>query len=545
MIDKNLLMRRSLRYVCDDNKLQIDSLAHMPFEVKQKFEDLVFSISEDMEYNQLKYFRPFDHQLKFFATGHSQRRGILAANRIGKTVSTCTETAFHLTGLYPDWWPKTAKRFDKPVTAMVAGEGWSQVALVLQNELLGTNDVKIEEQIGTGAIPKDRIVFNTMRKDGANCIGVEIRHRSGSNSYLLFANYTQEVRQMQGFKLNLAVFDEQPPDDFFSEIVTRTATTQGMVLCSFTPLKGLNGLVSKFWNHEEGYDHIRVSWDDVPEYDPWGEPFLLKETRLQLERDYLPHERDARRNGVPVMGKGAVFQIRNWPTYKTGEYDFRNISGVHRIIALDLGLVNDRTVISLMYWMPHEQEGWLDRQIVVRGTEEANPMNYVNHLMRPEVFGTPIVLPADAGTQGRYTMNSQSLREFLEDYELNLYPHPIMNPPDEHGKQNNHKSFGVNVMRQMLEIGTFHVNENCVEFLREAQNYYVDEKGRFSDPDDCIDSARYGLIACLQGIAEPWDDRSPRARFAAAKHNMKAMRANKNKDKPVWKRSWSPEGGVQ
>ena len=184
--------------------------------------------------------RPFDHQRKFFANGgNCDRRGILAANRIGKTVSTCYETAYHLTGQYPDWWQ--GKRFDKPITAMVAGESWGQVALVLQAELLGTNDVKIKQQLGTGAIPRDCIVTDTLRGDGANCMGVEIRHKSGANSYLLFANYTQEVRQMQGFKLNLAVFDEQPPDDFFSEIVTRTATTQGMVLCSFTPLKGLNG----------------------------------------------------------------------------------------------------------------------------------------------------------------------------------------------------------------------------------------------------------------------------------------------------------------
>ena len=163
------------------------------------------------------------------------------------------------------------------------------------------------------------------------------------------------------------------------------------------------------------------------------------------------------------------------------------------VIALDLGLVNDRTVVSLMYWDPDQQEAWLDRQVVVRGTEEANPMNYINHLMRPEVFGTPIVLPPDAGTPGRYTMSSQSIRELFEQYELNVYPEPIRNPPDAEGRTTSHKSFGVNVMRQMLELGTLHINENCVEFLREAQNYYADEKGRFSDPDDCIDSARYAL----------------------------------------------------
>ena len=396
MIPQETLMARALRYAVEENNLTIDSLVTIPGPLKEQLEDLAISVADDMRFNQLKYFRPFEHQLKFFETGNCERRGILAANRIGKTVSTCYETAMHLTGLYPDWW--NGFRFEKAITCMVAGEGWSQVALVLQNELLGTQDVKISENIGSGAIPRHCIITNTMRNDGANCIGVEVKHKSGGNSYLLFANYTQEVRQLQGFKLNLAVFDEQPPDDFFSEIVTRTATTQGKVLCSFTPLKGLNGLVSKFWNKEEGYEYIRVAWDDVPEYDPWGQAFLLNETRRQLERDYLPHERDARIAGKPVMGKGAVFQIRQWPTYKTGEIDFTRLPNIHRIIALDLGLVNDKTVISLMYWEPYERTAYLHRQIVVQGVEEAVPTQYVNHLLRPEVFGTPIVLPPDAST---------------------------------------------------------------------------------------------------------------------------------------------------
>lgn len=540
MLDPNLIMRRAVRYVCDQHNLTPDSLQFMDTQTLNKFQDLAIAVAEDMRYNQLKYFRPFEHQIKFFATGASPRRGILAANRIGKTVSTCFETAYHLTGHYPDWWQ--GRRFTKPITVFVAGEGWEQVARVLQDELLGTKDVKIKEHLGTGAIPRDCIITDTMRCDGANAIGVEIKHVSGNNSYLLFGNYTQEVRNLQGFKLDLCVFDEQPPDDIFSELVTRTATTQGQVLCSFTPLKGLNGLVSKFWFEEEGYEHIRVSWDDVPEYDPWGEPFLLIETRRQLERDYLPHERDARKNGVPVMGKGAVFQLRNWPTYKTGEYNFKDMPGVHRVIALDLGLINDKTVISLMYWMPMEQEAWLHHQIVVKGQEEANPMNYINHLMRPEVFGTPIVLPSDASTRGRYTMSSQSIRELFEEYELNVCQHPIMNPPDADGRVTNHKAYGVNVMRQMLELGTLHVNENCQEFLREAQNYYVDEKGRFSDPDDCIDSARYALLGCLNNIAEPYDYLTPRQRFEAIKQQYRNPRDNSNK--PEWKRAYDPEKGV-
>ena len=225
MLDPAVRMRRALRYSAETNGFRPEALdlhlGQLTPALRDQFQDLVISVSDDMQYNQLRYFRPFEHQLKFFATGGADRRGILAANRIGKTVSTCFEVAYHLTGRYPEWWPESARRFDKPITVMVAGEGWSQVALVLQNELLGTNDVKIRDNIGTGAIPRECIIFDTMRSDGANCIGVEIRHASGGKSYLLFANYTQEVRQMQGFKLNLAVFDEQPPDDFFSEKIGR------------------------------------------------------------------------------------------------------------------------------------------------------------------------------------------------------------------------------------------------------------------------------------------------------------------------------------
>jgi phage terminase large subunit-like protein len=534
MQDPNLLMRRAVRWVCDQNALTPAALTLLDHVTQSHFEELAIAVADDMVYNQLRYFRPFEHQKRFFATGSCSRRGILAANRIGKTVSTCYETAMHLTGLYPEWW--TGYRYTSAITAMVAGEGWSQVAMVLQQELLGTQDVKLTDNIGTGALPKDTIDLTSMRNDGANCLGVSIRHTSGQMSYLLFANYTQEVRQMQGFKLNLAVFDEQPPDDFFSEIVTRTATTQGQVLCSFTPLKGLNGLVSKFWNREDGYEFVRVAWTDVPEYDPWSEPFLLMETRRQLERDYLPHEREARIAGKPVMGKGAVFQLATWPTYRTADYDFREMPNIQRVISLDLGLVNDATVISLMYWDPHEREAWLHRQIVVKGTEEAVPTQYINHLLRPEVFGTPIVLPADASTPGRYTMSTTSIRELFEQYQLNVYERAIMNPPDPQGRVTNHKSYGINQMRQMLEIGTLHINENCVEFLREAQNYYVDTQGRFSDPDDCIDSARYGLLACLQGIAEPWDNRTRKERMLAQRDRY----VPKSPPKSDWKRTYNP-----
>ena len=81
----------------------------------------------------------------------------------------------------------------------------------------------------------------------------------------------------------------------------------------------------------------------------------------------MPHERDARIAGKPVMGKGAVFQIRDWPIYKTGEINFSEIPNIQRIMSLDLGLVNDKTVISLLYWEPYERIAYLHRQLIEIG----------------------------------------------------------------------------------------------------------------------------------------------------------------------------------
>jgi hypothetical protein len=209
---------------------------------------------------------------------------------------------------------------------------------------------------------------------------------------------------------------------------------------------------------------------------------------------------------------------------------------IQRVIALDLGLVNDKTVITLMYWDPYERSAWLHKQIVVQGVEEAIPTQYISHLLRPEVYGTPIVLPADASTPGRYTMSSTSIRELFEQYELNVIDGAIMNPPDPQGRVTNHKSYGINQMRQMLEVGSLQVNENCVDFLREASNYYVDTQGRFSDPDDCIDSCRYAILACLQGIAEPWDNKTPQQRMAAQRDRYVR---HDDSNKPAWKKAYS------
>lgn len=191
-------------------------------------------IAKDMQFNTLKWFRPFKYQQEFFETGaHFTRRGMIAANRAGKTIASTYETAYHLTGRYPKDWK--GKVWDKPVIAMCSGESWEQVAKTLQSKLLGCDDIKQSYKLGTGSIPLECIDEKSYRTDGANVLSIEIWHISGGKSKLYFSNYTQQVRHLQGFELDLVVLDEQPPDEIFSELVIRTASRNGQVMCSFTP----------------------------------------------------------------------------------------------------------------------------------------------------------------------------------------------------------------------------------------------------------------------------------------------------------------------
>jgi hypothetical protein len=144
---------------------------------------------------------------------------------------------------------------------------------------------------------------------------------------------------------------------------------------------------------------------------------------------------------------------------------------------------------------------YLHRQVKVAQGE--TPDEYVHYLMDKESRGVPIALPHDAAQAGRYTLTEQSVREVFEDnYGLNCIAGAILNPVNDMGKVTNHKSYGINIMRMGMERGTFMINESCVDFLDEARNYAIDDSGKFSDPDDHIDSARIGILALIQGHGE-------------------------------------------
>ena len=180
--------------------------------------------------------------MEFYAAGAiHQERAIIASNRSGKSLAVCYEATCHMTGEYPRWW--RGRRFERPVTVWAAGEDTKSVRESIQEKFFGPPG-----QMGTGLIPRDRLIGTTARSGVPEAIDTaSIKHDKGS-SRLVLKVYESGREAFQAAKIDIMLFDEEPPMSIYSEGLTRTISTvpgepSGIVICAFTPLKGLSGLV--------------------------------------------------------------------------------------------------------------------------------------------------------------------------------------------------------------------------------------------------------------------------------------------------------------
>ena len=195
----------------------------------------------------------YPKQLEFFRAGATHReRLMLAANRVGKTEGVgAYETTLHLTGRYPDWWE--GRRFDDPIDAWAAGDTASTVKDIIQEKLLGrllrrSGDAANEAAgLGTGMIPGDLIRSVRPRAGVTDAIEViTVQHVSGGTSVLSLKSYEQGRTSFQGTRRHLIWLDEEPPLEIYTECLLRTMTCEGIVILTFTPLKGLSDVVQAF-----------------------------------------------------------------------------------------------------------------------------------------------------------------------------------------------------------------------------------------------------------------------------------------------------------
>lgn len=269
-------------------------------EADHKYNKLAHIYPETGPYAREKYFR----QMEFFEAGAKYKQRLFsAANRSGKTYTCLTELAYHLTGLYPKWW--NGYKFDGPNPWLVVGQTSLTTTAILQRGLLGDNG-----EFGSGIIPKHLLDFESLpsaTKMGVSVNGFRVKHVSGGYSTVNFRSQEMGILSMVGVVANIYC-DEPLKLDLYTELITRTATINGMFMMSATPILGFDAFLREFCNGTWQTGEIdKFKWVGSQTWDET--PHLSQETIEMLINSYPVYQRDCRSKGIPMLGAGAVYPV--------------------------------------------------------------------------------------------------------------------------------------------------------------------------------------------------------------------------------------------
>jgi len=212
-------------------------------------------LDERNKYNKQEFLFPeegkfprrlYKKALLFFKAGSVYKeRALIAGNRTGKTYNATAEMAWHLNGKYPEWWE--GKVFKHPIKAWQVGKTHETTRDILQEYMIGN-----KYDPGTGMIPKVDLGRVTTKPGVPDAILDQfVKHYTNGvydgDSHLTFKSYVQGVEAFMGTSCHVIHLDEEPDQaSIYSECLTRTMTTDGIVMCTFTPLMGLSQVVLSF-----------------------------------------------------------------------------------------------------------------------------------------------------------------------------------------------------------------------------------------------------------------------------------------------------------
>lgn len=450
--------------------------------------------------NKLRLYRPYAKQAEFHANGLSFReRLLMAGNQLGKTWSAGFETSMHLTGRYPDWWK--GREFKKPVAGWAAGVTSEVTRDSVQRVLCGRSNA-----IGTGAIPKDAIKDKSMKRGVADAIDtLVIRHGGGgdvqaSESLLGFKSYDQGREKFQAETLDFVWLDEEPDEDIYTESLTRTNATGGIVFMTFTPLKGMSNVVKRFLSDKPAGSVVTsMTIDDAEHYTP--------EQRVAIINSYAAHEREARTKGIPTLGSGRIFPISE-DLLKVDPFQIP--SHWPQICGIDFGWDHPSAAVKLAW----DRDNDIIYVTAAHRQKEQTPLLFAA-TVKPWGDWLPWAWPHDGLQHDKGS--GEALADQYKDQGLNMLPDKATHPPkdgEKEGTGGNSVEAGVVDMLDRMQTGRWKVFSNLTDWIDEFRMYHRKDGKIVKLDDDLISASRYGYMMRRFAITKPMPKR-PVERLAA------------------------------
>ena len=449
------------------------------------------AIDKAFSYRQLETYKPYPKQLEFHSAGADpgvKSRLLIAGNQLGKTLSASRETAMHATGKYPSWWPGV--RFAKPTSGWAASETSQGTRDTVQRMLLGSPGIAGMQ--GTGAIPKEDIIDAKKATHGvADAIEtIIVKHYpfednknklSDGTSKIVLKTYDQGRLRWQGDTLNYVWFDEEPPEDVYTEGVTRTNAIQGITFMTFTPLKGMSDVVRKYLVEKLAGLHVTtMTIADALHFTP--------EQAAAAVAAYPAHERDARARGIPILGEGRIFPFED---EMISEAPLQIPAHWPRGVGLDFGYAHPFAAV----WMAWDRDTDTVHIYDAYRKKEGSPAVH-SAVLRAKGNWIPVFWPHDGetrDTRGSGITHAQQYR----DMGNNMYRERATHAPAKGQKEGDggiSLEAGLTLMFDRMQTSRLKVAKHLLAWFEELHMYHRKDGLVVKEADDLMSATRVGLM---------------------------------------------------
>lgn len=438
---------------------------------------------------RLADYRPYPKQVGFHEAGRKYReRLLMAGNQLGKTLAGGAEYAMHLTGRYPDWW--NGRVYDRPIFGWVAGVTGELTRDGPQRILMGRPG-----SFGTGMVPKDAIVdYNRRARPADTLDSAIIRHGGGGDvqagqSYVGFKSYDQGREKFQSETLDAIWLDEEPPQDIYDESLTRTNTTGGFLMMTFTPLQGMSAVVMRYLMEQSPDRHVTtMTIEDAEHYTP--------EQRAKVVAAYPAHEREARANGVPVLGSGRIFPVEE----SILRFEpFQIPAHWKRICGLDFGWTHPTAAV----WMAWDADTDVIYVYDCYRVKE-KPVAIHADAIKSRGQWIPVAWPHDGENE---TAVGPQLAKQYRECGVNTLPerahYVLQNEDDDTEKSSVSVEAGLQDMLSRMESQQLRVAAHLGDWWEEFRMYHRKDGKVVKVMDDLMSATRYGIMMLRHAIAEP------------------------------------------
>ncbi len=420
-----------------------------------KIEEQLIAIDKRMTENRILYYKPYAKQREFHLNGAAYtERLLMAANRVGKTMCGAAEIAYHLTGLYPDWWE--GRRYNRPVRGWAAGVTGESTRDVIQKMLIGTK----ADGWGTGMIPKHCLSKDkmTLARGVADLLDtVLVKHVTGGWSEIKFKSYERGQEKWQGDTLDFVWYDEEPPMDIYTEGYTRIITTNGFCMLTFTPLQGRSEVVERFLSQPNSKDMAITSMtlDDAEHITP--------EMKARAIAAWPKYEQEARSRGIPVLGGGRIFET---PESKIECDPFEIPKHWALLWGIDYGVEHPFAAVCTA----HDKDTDTVYVFHCMKIPDATPLQHtasMKPLMNNAGGLIPVAWPHDVNQRREFEGSLIPLRSIYKKYGLNMLQSHAQFPDG-----SNSTEVGILQMDERMKSNRFKVFKNCGPWWEEYRRYH-------------------------------------------------------------------------